>query len=150
MRISASARCVVVASTALGMLAACSGGSHDGGFPALPNSPQQQSSSASRAGNGKGMTYVAPIGTTTVYGYQRNNRTNQPPVCTVGPFVSVNGGIAVDRSGNLWVPDMGAVPKTVTEYGPDCGAAKTVLSTSQTLSRTAAARETSCNIPGRQ
>jgi len=52
----------------------------------------------------------------------------KPPVCTVGPFVSVNGGIGVDRSGNLWVPDMGANPKTVTEYGPDCGAAKTVLS----------------------
>ncbi|MGC2634008.1 MAG: hypothetical protein WA215_07335 [Candidatus Cybelea sp.] len=128
MRISASARCVVVASTAFGMLAGCSGGSHDGGFPALPNSPQQENASGSRAGNGKGMTYVAPIGTTAVYGYQRNNRTNQPPVCTVGPFVSVNGGIGVDRSGNLWVPDMGAIPKTVTEYGPDCGAAKTVLS----------------------
>ncbi len=56
--------------------------------------------------------------------------TNQPPVCTVGPFVSVNGGIGVDQSGNLWVPDQGANPKTVTEYGPDCGPAETVLTVS--------------------
>jgi sugar lactone lactonase YvrE len=125
------------------MLAGCLGGSQDGSFPTLPNSLQQQSASGLRAknaqsglpsatifgpGKGKGMTYVAPLGTTTVYGYKRNNRTNQPPVCTVGPFGSVNGGIGVDQSGNLWVPDMGANPKTVTEYGSDCGAAKTVLS----------------------
>jgi sugar lactone lactonase YvrE len=142
MRISTSARYVLLMCAAFGMLAGCSQSSQNGGA-ALPNSPQQQSASGSRAQNGqpglpsatifgpavgKGMTYVAPIGTTTVYGYKRNDRTNQPPVCTVGPFGSVNGGIGVDRSGNLWVPDQGAVPKTVTEYGSDCGAAKTVLS----------------------
>jgi hypothetical protein len=124
---------------AFGMLAGCSGGSQYGGFQTLARSPQQQSASGSREQNArsglssatskwKGITYVAPLGTNTVYGYKRNNRANQPPVCTVGPFVSVNGAIGVDQSGNLWVPDMGASPKTVTEYGPDCGAAKTVLS----------------------
>jgi sugar lactone lactonase YvrE len=143
MRISVSARYVLVVCAAFGILAGCSTSSQGNGIPALANSPQQQSVSGSRAqnarsgrpsativgpDNGQGMTYVAPIGTTTVYGYKRNNRTNQPPVCTVGPFVSVNGAIDVDQSGNLWVPDMGANPKTVTEYGPDCGAAKTVLS----------------------
>jgi hypothetical protein len=129
MRIPASARYVVVLSAAFGMLAGCSGGSQGGG-PALPSSPQEQSAPATISGpdHGKGMTYVAPIGTTTVYGYKDNNRTNQPPACTVGPFASVNGGISVDQSGNLWVPDMGATPRTITEYGPDCGAAKTVLS----------------------
>jgi sugar lactone lactonase YvrE len=128
------------------LLAACSG-SEQVGSPVSPmsaNAPQQLSASGPRVQNAlsgissatifgpdneKGMTYVAPIGTTTVYGYTRNNRTNQPPVCTVSPFMSVNGGIGVDRSGNLWVPDMGAgPPRTITEYGPDCGAAKTVLS----------------------
>jgi sugar lactone lactonase YvrE len=129
MRISAFARPALVMWAAFGM-AACSGGSQAGSVPALPNSPQQQSASATifDAGNSKGWTYVAPIGTTTVYGYNRRNRSNQPPVCTVGPFVSVNGGIGVDQSGNLWVPDEGANPKTITEYGPDCGPAKTVLS----------------------
>jgi hypothetical protein len=114
------------------LLAGCSGSSQ---IPSpvssvSANLPQQQSAFGSRAifaqGDGKGITYVAPIGTTTVYGYKRNNRTNQPPVCTVGPFVSVNGGIGVDQAGNLWVPDQGAT--TITEYAPDCGAAKTVLS----------------------
>ncbi|HZY96461.1 MAG TPA: hypothetical protein VFE35_05120 [Candidatus Cybelea sp.] len=76
------------------------------------------------------MTYISTIGGTTVYGYQSANQANHPPVCTVGPFVSVNGGIGVDQSGNLWVPDQGANPKTVTEYGPDCGPAKTVLTIS--------------------
>jgi hypothetical protein len=128
---------------AVAMLAGCGGGSQAGGTPSLPNLPQQQSapgshaqnarsgpSSATTRGSSKGqrMTYVAPIGGTSVYGYERDNRTNQPPICALGPFVSVNGGIGVDQSGNLWVPDEGAYPRTVTEYGPDCGSAKTVLS----------------------
>src|ERR1700691_605232 len=103
MRVSASARYVLLTCAAFGVLAGCSGGSREGGLPTQSGLP---SAAIFGQGNGKGMTYVAPIGTTTVYGYERNNRTNQPPVCTVGPFVSVNGGIGVDRSGNLWVPDM--------------------------------------------
>ncbi|MGB8965942.1 MAG: hypothetical protein WCB99_09915 [Candidatus Cybelea sp.] len=124
MRISAFARSALLMCVAFGMLAGCSGGSQGGGVPTSPNSPQQAKLGSD---NGKPMTYIAPIGTATVFGYKRNNRANQPPICTVGPFVSVNGGIGVDRSGNLWVPDEGANPKTVTEYGPDCGPAKTVL-----------------------
>jgi sugar lactone lactonase YvrE len=127
------------------LLAACSGSEQVGSSvsPMSASVPQQLSALGSHAqnalsglssatilgpDNGNGMTYVAPIGTTTVYGYSRNNRTNQPPVCTVSGFMSVNGGIGVDHSGNLWVPDEGANPRTVTEYGPDCGPAMTVLS----------------------
>jgi sugar lactone lactonase YvrE len=87
----------------------------------------QRQSVSMPAAAGKGMTYVAGIGATTVYGFKRDNRSNEPAVCTLGPFTSVNGGIGVDSGGNLWVPDQGANPKTVTEYGPNCGPAKTVL-----------------------
>jgi hypothetical protein len=131
------------ATTAL-LLAACSGTSQTDS-PVPPNSAQQQTvlgapANSAQSGlfsgstlgpdNGKGMTYVSTIGGTTVYGYQRANRSNSAPVCTVGPFVSVNGGIGVDQSGNLWVPDQGANPKVVTEYAPDCGPSKTVLTIS--------------------
>ena len=127
MRISASARYAFVMSAASGMLAGCSGGSQEGGSPTLSNSQRQQSASTIFSPrNGKGMTYIAPIGTTTVYGYERDNRTNQPAVCTLGPLFRQQRHRS-RRSGNLWVPDMGANPKTVSEYGPDCGAAKTVL-----------------------
>jgi sugar lactone lactonase YvrE len=126
------------------LLTACSGSSQVGS-PLSPISPQQQSVSRAPVQNAqsgsvlasalgpnvdKGMTYLSTIGGTTVYGYPTLNRGNHPPVCTVGPFQSVNGGIGVDQSGNLWVPDQGANPKTVTEYGPDCGPAKTVLTIS--------------------
>ena len=116
------------------LLAGCSGSPQSGGAlsPFSPNSQQQQSVSRAPAGpdTDKGMTYLGTIGGTTVYGYRKPNRANDPPACTVGPFVSVNGGIGVDRSGNLWVPDQGANPKIVTEYGPNCGTAKTVLTIS--------------------
>jgi sugar lactone lactonase YvrE len=129
------------------LLAGCSGSSQFGSpiSPISPNSQQQQSGSRAPVQNAqpgsmlastfgpnsdKAMTYISTIGGTTVYGYQSANQANHPPVCTVGPFVSVNGGIGVDQSGNLWVPDQGANPKTVTEYGPDCGPAKTVLTIS--------------------
>jgi sugar lactone lactonase YvrE len=126
------------------LLAGCSGSSQFGSAIS-PNSQQQQSVSrapvqSSQPGSvlasifgpnaDERMTYISTIGGTTVYGYPRANRANHPPVCTVGPFVSVNGGIGVDQSGNLWVPDQGATPKTVTEYGPDCGPVKTVLTIS--------------------
>jgi sugar lactone lactonase YvrE len=130
--------------TAALLLAGCAGSSQ-AGSPVPPDLAQQQTVlgasannaqsgpfSASTVGpdNDKGMTYVSTIGGTTVYGYQRANQANSPPVCTVGPFVSVNGGIGVDQSGNLWVPDQGANPKIITEYGPDCGPSKTVLTIS--------------------
>jgi sugar lactone lactonase YvrE len=114
-------------------LAGCSGNSQVGS-PISPNVQQPQSGSVSRSifdpNSDKAMTYVSTIGGTTVYGYRSANQANHPPVCTVGPFVSVNGGIGVDQSENLWVPDQGANPKTVTEYGPNCGPAKTVLTIS--------------------
>jgi sugar lactone lactonase YvrE len=115
-------------------LAGCSGSSQFGS--PISRAPVQNAQSASVSASAfgpnidKGLTYLSTIGGTTVYGYPSNNQGNHPPVCTVGPFVSVNGGIGVDQSGNLWVPDQGANPKTVTEYGPDCGPAKTVLTIS--------------------
>ncbi len=114
------------------LLAGCSGDSQFGS-PISPTSQQQSGSGlASIFGpnRDKSMTYLSTIGGTTVYGYRSANKANHPPVCTLGPFVSVNGGIGVDQSGNLWVPDEGANPKTVTEYGPNCGPAKTVLTVS--------------------
>jgi sugar lactone lactonase YvrE len=108
------------------LFAGCSGGSQYAGTPVSPSLVQPQAVSDGSAPGG-GMTYIAPIGGTAVYGFKRDNRSNQPATCTVGPFGSVNGGIGVDASGNLWVPDQGANPKTVTEYGPHCGAMKTVL-----------------------
>ena len=108
------------------LFAGCSGGSQFGGNSVSPNVTQPQAVSAGSAG-GSSMTFIAPIGGTSVYGFRRDNKSNQPASCTVGPFVSVNGGIGVDGSGNLWVPDQGANPKTVTEYAPNCGAMKTQL-----------------------
>ena len=121
-------------STTVAMLltGGCSGSSQ-AGSPIAPVQNAQSSSlleSTLGPNSHKAMTYISTIGGTTVYGYRSANQANNPPVCTVGPFVSVNGGIGVDQSGNLWVPDQGANPKTVTEYGRDCGRAKTVLTIS--------------------
>jgi hypothetical protein len=128
------ARLAVSTAVTAVLLAGCSG-TQQLGSPPSPISPNLQQQSVSRvpaqsADGDEGMTYLSTIGGTTVYAYAKANPANDPPVCTVGPFVSVNGGIGVDRSGNLWVPDQGANPKTVTEYGPDCGPAKTVLTIS--------------------
>jgi sugar lactone lactonase YvrE len=113
----------------LALLAGCSGASQ-AGAPTLPTTPEAQSverAPAPDAAGSTGMTYVAPIGSTIVYGYQRANQGNHAPLCTITGFASVNGGIGVDQSGNLWVPDEGASPRTITEFGPKCGAKKTVL-----------------------
>ena len=117
---------------ALTLLVACSGGSQGTQPPVSPDSSQQRSASNAnvRPDKGDGITYISTIGGTTVYGYARANQGNNPPVCTIGPFQSLNGGLGVDQSGNLWVPDEGANPKTVTEYGPNCGPSKTVLTIS--------------------
>jgi sugar lactone lactonase YvrE len=116
-------------SSGLALLAGCSGASQVGA-PTLPTSPQQESAArapAFDADASTGMTYIAPIGTSIVYGYQRANRGNHAPLCTISGFTSVNGGIGVDQSGNLWVPDEGASPRTISEFGPSCGPKKTVL-----------------------
>jgi hypothetical protein len=124
----------------LAVLAGCTSGSQTGGFASLPNSAQQQSHSGSRAefaepasvlasafgtDSDKGMTYVSQLNTTAINGYQRNNRANSAPVCTVSPVSNNVNYIAVDRSGNLWLPDEDA--RSVTEHGPKCGPLKTTL-----------------------
>ncbi len=124
---------LALGTTVIAMLLVGCSGSSQAGSPISPNLQQQSTSGAASTFNpnsDNGMTYLSTIGGTTVYGYRKPNRANNAPACTVGPFVSVNGGIGVDQSGNLWVPDQGANPKTVTEYGPDCGPAKTVLTVS--------------------
>lgn len=72
-------------------------------------------------------SWTTPTGTPTLSPGVMADRGDHAPVCTVGPFQTVNGGVCVDQSGNLWVPDKGASPTTVTEYGPDCGPPKAVL-----------------------
>jgi sugar lactone lactonase YvrE len=126
------ARLALSTSLTVFFLAGCSGSSQYGSpvSPVAQPAVQQLTAPSVDPDGSNGMTYLAPIGASTVYGFKRANRSNQAPACTVGPFTSVNGGIGVDQSGNLWVPDQGANPKTVTEYAPNCGAAKTVLTIS--------------------
>jgi sugar lactone lactonase YvrE len=129
MHMSRTVSLALAASSGLALLAGCSGGSQ-AGAPTLPTTPQAQSAERAPAldvAGSTGMTYVAPIGSTIVYGYQRANQGNHAPLCTITGFTTVNGGIGVDQSGNLWVPDEGASPRAITEFGPNCGAKKTVL-----------------------
>jgi hypothetical protein len=66
---------------------------------------------------------VAQFGGSSVLWFPLNDKTNKPPaICQ--PASSTNG-IAIDRGGNLWVPDGRA--NTTTEYGPNCGAAKLTI-----------------------
>ncbi len=66
---------------------------------------------------------VAQFGGSSVLWFPLNDKTNKPPA-TCEPASSTNG-IAIDRDGNLWVPDGRA--NTTTEYGPNCGAAKLTI-----------------------
>lgn len=66
---------------------------------------------------------VAQFGGSSVLWFPLNDKTNKPPaICQ--PASSTNG-IAIDRYGNLWVPDGRA--NTTTEYGPNCGSAKLTI-----------------------
>jgi hypothetical protein len=66
---------------------------------------------------------VAQFGATDVLWFPLNDKKNQPPaVCE--PASSTNG-IAIDRYGNLWVPDGRA--NSTTEYAPNCGVAKLTI-----------------------
>jgi hypothetical protein len=67
---------------------------------------------------------VAQFGGSSVLWFDKiNNKKNTPPtVCE--PAQSTNG-IRVDRHRNLWVPN--GIADTVTEYAPDCGAAKLTI-----------------------
>jgi hypothetical protein len=62
---------------------------------------------------------VAQFGATNVLWFHLNDKNNKPPI-TCEPALSTNG-IAIDRSGNLWVPNGQA--NTTTEYAPNCGSA---------------------------
>jgi hypothetical protein len=66
---------------------------------------------------------VAQFGGSSVLWFHLNDKANKPPVICE-PASSTNG-IAIDRGGNLWVPDGRA--NTTTEYGPNCGAAKLTI-----------------------
>jgi hypothetical protein len=70
----------------------------------------------------KGVVYVGQFSGTPVQEYPRNDKKNGPALCKL-PGTSVNG-IAVDASGNVWVPSgTGGGQGTTQEYGPNCGAA---------------------------
>lgn len=62
---------------------------------------------------------VAQFGGSSVLWFLLNDRHNKPPI-NCEPASSTNG-IAIDRAGNLWVPDGRA--NTTTEYAPNCGSA---------------------------
>ncbi|HEY2475660.1 MAG TPA: hypothetical protein VGI19_12800, partial [Candidatus Cybelea sp.] len=77
---------------------------------------------AAPAGGHSGDLYVGQFSGTPVQEYPLNNKKNGPPVCSL-PGQSVNG-IAVDQSGNLWVPNgTGGGQGYTQEYAPNCGAA---------------------------
>lgn len=60
---------------------------------------------------------VAEFGSSNVLWFPLNDKGNKPPV-SCEPASSTNG-IAVDRVGNLWVPD--GIANATTEYAPKCG-----------------------------
>jgi len=80
------------------------------------------------AATGRGGTDAATFGiyaatyTGVVYGYPFNDRSNGPPVCSVGPFnKNFSTGIAVDRKGDLLVADGGANTITIFKGPGLCG-----------------------------
>jgi hypothetical protein len=62
---------------------------------------------------------VAQFGATSVLWFHLNDKNNKPPI-NCESALSTNG-IAIDRAGNLWVPNGQA--NTTTEYAPNCGSA---------------------------
>ena len=70
-----------------------------------------------------GKLAAAQFGATDVLWFKEYDRKNAPPkVCE--PATAANG-IAIDRHGNLWIPNGQA--NTTTEYGPDCGNPKRTI-----------------------
>jgi hypothetical protein len=66
--------------------------------------------------------YVAQPVTNVVYGYPFHDRSNDAPVCSVGPFNDLRySDIAVDRNGDLFVVDAGANTVTVFQGPGLCG-----------------------------
>jgi hypothetical protein len=66
---------------------------------------------------------VAQFGGSSILRFRLNDKANRPP--TNCEAASSTNGIAVDRAGNLWVPDGRA--DTTTEYAPNCGSAKLTI-----------------------
>lgn len=66
---------------------------------------------------------VAQFGDASILWFRLNDKNNKPPSSC--ETASSTNGIAMDRSGNLWVPDGRA--DTTTEYGPSCGSAKLTI-----------------------
>ena len=69
---------------------------------------------------------VAQFGGSSVLWFDLNDKKNKPPI-DCEPASSTNG-IAIDRTGNLWVPD--GRTNTTTEYAPNCGSAKLTIADS--------------------
>ena len=72
---------------------------------------------------GRAHIAVAQFGGSTVLWFFLNNRNDKPPI-DCEPASSTNG-IAIDRTGNLWVPDGRA--NTTTEYARNCGGPKLTI-----------------------
>lgn len=71
----------------------------------------------------KGHIAVAQFGASEVLWFPLNDKKDKPPAnCQTA---SSTNGIAIDRYGNLWVPDGRA--NTTTEYAPNCGSAKLTI-----------------------
>jgi hypothetical protein len=66
---------------------------------------------------------VAEFGARSVFWFFLNNIHNRYP--TDCERASSTNGIAIDRDGNLWVPNGRA--NTTTEYAPNCGSAKLTI-----------------------
>ncbi|HEY1682865.1 MAG TPA: hypothetical protein VGF98_14560 [Candidatus Tumulicola sp.] len=70
----------------------------------------------------KGYLYVGQFSGSPIQEYHLNNKRNKAALCSL-TGTSING-IAVDRAGNLWVPNgTGGGAGYTQEYAPNCGKA---------------------------
>jgi hypothetical protein len=93
------------------------------GFQAQRTRPSWMKSPPAADVTGAGHIAVAQFGGSSVLWFLLNDKKNAPP--SVCQTASSTNGIAIDRYGNLWVPDGRA--NTTTEYGANCGAAKLTI-----------------------
>jgi hypothetical protein len=97
------------------------------GFKSTAIRPRWMKSPANRnEAKGRPHIAVAQFGGSSVLWFGLNDKKNKPPI-DCEPASSTNG-IAIDRAGNLWVPDGRA--NTTTEYAPNCGSAKLTIADS--------------------
>lgn len=107
-----------------------------GGFsrPLAPPTWMRFSNDAGGSGTRAGV-YVSQFYGGQINGYPMNDKDNGPPFCGVPGVQDVNG-IAVDRLGNLYVPQEingGANGGEITVYAPDCGTLLTTLTSTHPL-----------------